>query len=198
MTARAHHFPTTAAFRAWLEKNHDKVPELLVGFYKKGSGRPSVTYPEALDEALCFGWIDGVRKSVDDETYTVRFTPRRAKSYWSAVNTKKYAALEARGLVRPAGQAAFERRDTKAAGRYSFEQRPERLPAVYEKTFRADKAAWEFFAAQPPGYRRMATWFVVSAVKEETRQTRLATLMAESRRRRRIGLSTKVGTSKKR
>ena len=190
------YFESAGDLRGWLEKNHAAARELWVGFYKKDAGHPSVTYGEAVDELLCFGWIDGVRKSVDDRRYTMRCTPRKPKSYWSAVNLKRYAALVARGRVSPAGQAAFERRAAVKADRYSFENRPQDLPAAYEKTFRADKAAWEFFAAQPPGYRRTATWWIVSAARDETRERRLAALIADSRRHRRIGALTSPAKKK--
>jgi uncharacterized protein YdeI (YjbR/CyaY-like superfamily) len=190
------YFESGGDFRAWLEKNHAITSELWLGFHKKDSGTPSLTYGEAVDELLCFGWIDGVRKRVDERRYTQRCTPRKPKSYWSAVNLKRYAALLERGRVSPAGKAAFERRAAVKAGRYSFENRPQNLPAAYEKTFRADKAAWAFFEAQPPGYRRTATWWIVSAAREDTRERRLAALMADSRRHRRIGLLTSKPTKK--
>ena len=167
------YFESAAAFRKWLEKNHDQADELLVGFHKKGSGKPSMTWPESVDEALCFGWIDGVRRSVDDERYTIRFTPRRTdKSIWSAVNLRKMDALVQAGRVAPAGMAAYERRPKDKAP-YSFEQRPESFGPEYEKQFRANKKAWAFFEAQPPGYRRIAMWYVLSAKQDETRQRRL-------------------------
>jgi uncharacterized protein YdeI (YjbR/CyaY-like superfamily) len=182
---RVRYFETPEALHAWLEANHDRADELWVGFHKKASGRGGITYFEALDAALCFGWIDGVRRSVDAARYTNRFSPRQPKSHWSAVNLKRYAALRARGAVRPAGEAAFARRATKAAP-YSYENRPQRLPAALEKTFVADAKAWAFFQAQPPGYRRSAIWWVVSAVREATQARRLATLMRESRQGRRL------------
>ena len=167
------YFESAAAFRKWLEKNHDQADELLVGFHKKGSGKPSMTWPESVDEALCFGWIDGVRRSVDDERYTIRFTPRRTdKSIWSAVNLRKMDALIQAGRVAPAGMAAYERRPKDKAP-YSFEQRPESFGPEYEKQFRANRKAWAFFEAQPPGYRRIAMWYVLSAKQDETRQRRL-------------------------
>jgi uncharacterized protein YdeI (YjbR/CyaY-like superfamily) len=169
---KAIYFESPAAFRKWLEKNHDKADELLVGFHKRDSGKPSMTWPESVDEALCFGWIDGVRKSVDDERYTIRFTPRKQKSIWSAVNLRKMEALLKAGRVAPAGMAAYERRPKDKAP-YSFEQRPESFGPEYEKQFRANRKAWAFFESQPPGYRRIAMWFVLSAKKDETRQRRL-------------------------
>ena len=191
---KATFFAKPADFRKWLEKNHDKAPELLVGFYKKGSGKPSITWPESVDEALCFGWIDGVRRSIDDERYSIRFTPRRSRSIWSNVNTKRFAELEKQGRVHPSGAEAFKKRDPKRSGIYSFEQREktQTLGAPYEANLKANKKAWAFFEAQPPGYRRMASLFVMSAKKEETRLRRLAVVIAESAAGRRIGLGTKI------
>ncbi|HET9983341.1 MAG TPA: YdeI/OmpD-associated family protein [Longimicrobiales bacterium] len=180
-------FATPAEFRAWLERNHDTVRELLVGFYKKGSGRPSITWPESVDEALCFGWIDGVRKSIDAESYTIRFTPRKAGSIWSAMNTKRAAELIELGRMRPAGLAAFEKRDERKTNRYSFEREHVELDAAQQERFRANARAWAFFQAQAPSYRKVATWWVVSAQREATREKRLATLIADSEAGRRIG-----------
>jgi uncharacterized protein YdeI (YjbR/CyaY-like superfamily) len=180
-------FATPAAFRRWLKAHHARQRELLVGFYKKGSGRRSITWTESVDEALCVGWIDGVRRRIDDESYSIRFSPRRATSIWSAINIQKMAELTAAGRVRPAGLKAFELRTERKSGIYSYEQRGSaRLDAASEKEFRSDKAAWQFFEAQPPSYRKIATWWVVSARKEETRRRRLARLISASRSRRRI------------
>ncbi len=173
-------FSNQSKFHQWLDKHHDRESELWVGFYKKQSGKPSVTYPEALDEALCYGWIDGVRKSIDEVSYKIRFTPRKAKSTWSLVNTKRVAELKRLGRMRASGLKAFENRDPKRSGIYSFENAPRKLDAVYEKKFQSNKRAWEFFQAQPPGYQRTASWWVMSAKKEETRMRRLATLIGES------------------
>ena len=183
-------FATPADFRKWLEKNHDKVPELLVGFYKKGSGKPSMTWPESVDEALCFGWIDGVRRRIDDESYSIRFTPRRRRSIWSNVNTGRVAELIKQGRMRPAGFEAFKARDAKRSGIYAFEQRErnQRLDAAHEATLRANRKAWAFFQAQPPGYQRLASLWVMSAKKEETRLRRLAVLIDDCAAARRIGL----------
>jgi uncharacterized protein YdeI (YjbR/CyaY-like superfamily) len=182
-------FATPADFRRWLEKNHDKATELLVGFHKKGSGKPSITWPESVDEALCFGWIDGVRRSIDEESYSIRFTPRRVRSVWSNVNTKRVAELTKRGRMHPSGLAAFEARDPTRSGIYSFEQREKnkKLGAAYEARLKANTKAWAFFQAQPPGYRRLASLWVMSAKKEETKLRRLATLIADSAAGRRIG-----------
>ncbi len=173
-------FSNQSKFHQWLDRNHDKKAELWVGFYKKQSGKPSVTYPEALDEALCYGWIDGVRKSIDEVSYKIRFTPRKAKSTWSLVNTKRVAELKRLGCMRASGLKAFENRDPKRSGIYSFENALRKLDAVYEKKFQSNKRAWAFFQAQPPGYQRTASWWVMSAKKEETRMRRLATLIGES------------------
>jgi uncharacterized protein YdeI (YjbR/CyaY-like superfamily) len=182
-------FRTPSEFRTWLERNHDKAPELLVGFYKKSSGKPSITWPESVDEALCFGWIDGVRRTIDDESYAIRFTPRRARSNWSAINVKRVAELTKLGRMRPAGLKAFEARDPKPSGLYSYEQRNkwQKLAAAYEATLKANKAAWTFFRSQAPWYQRTASLYVMSAKKEETRLRRLATLIDESAHERRIG-----------
>jgi uncharacterized protein YdeI (YjbR/CyaY-like superfamily) len=183
-------FSNPSEFHQWLDRHHDKESELWVGFYKKESGRPSITYPEALDEALCYGWIDGVRKSVDEVSYKIRFTPRKAKSTWSLVNTKRVAELKRLGRMKTSGLKAFETRDPKRSGIYSFENAARRLDAVYEKKFQANKRAWAFFQAQPPGYQRTAIWWVMSAKKEETRWRRLASLIRDSQKGVRLGLIT--------
>lgn len=180
-------FATPADFRQWLKEHHATARELLVGFYKKDSGKPSITWPESVDEALCVGWIDGVRKRIDDESYTIRFSPRQASSIWSAVNIKRIQELIAEGRVLPAGLAAFEKRSDKKSGVYAYEQRKEaELDPAAQKQFQANKAAWEFFQAQPPGYRQTLTWWVVNAKKEETRQKRLAQLIEASANGRRL------------
>lgn len=173
-------FATPALWRKWLEKNHAKEAELWVGFHKTGSGQPSITWPEAVAQALCFGWIDGLRKSIDASDYKIRFTPRKAKSIWSAVNIAKVAELTEQGLMRPAGLKAFAGRDAKRAQKYSFEQESVELDAASAKAFKADAKAWVFFQAQPPSYRKAAIWWVVSAKQETTRLRRLATLIADS------------------
>jgi uncharacterized protein YdeI (YjbR/CyaY-like superfamily) len=180
-------FPTPADFRRWLEKNHAKVAELWVGFHKKATGRPSITWPEAVDEALCFGWIDGVRYSVDDSSYRIRFTPRRPKSVWSSVNVKRVAALKKLRRMTPAGLATFAKADPKRAGVYSFERKTAKLGAAYEKRFKVNQKAWEFFRSQAPSYQRVATWWVISAKQEETQQRRLAQLIGACAARRRLG-----------
>jgi uncharacterized protein YdeI (YjbR/CyaY-like superfamily) len=170
-------FPTAAAFRRWLSTNHVRISELWVGFHKKATGKPSMTYPEAVDQALCFGWIDGLRKSVDDGAYMVRFTPRKARSIWSVVNLRRFDALRKEGIVEPPGLEAFRRRDPARTQLYSFENRDRKLDAAYEKRLRANRRAWEFFQSQPPWYQRTASFWVVSAKQEETRLRRLQTLI---------------------
>jgi uncharacterized protein YdeI (YjbR/CyaY-like superfamily) len=182
---RPRFFKTAPEFRAWLEKNHDRASELFVGFRKKHSTEPSVTYTEAVDEALCFGWIDGLTKRVDDDSYMIRFTPRKAGSGWSRINEKRVEELTRRRRMKPAGRAAFEARDPAKAG-YSYEDAPKKLGRAYERELRATPKAWEFFRAQPPGYRRVASYWVMSAKKEETRRRRLAKLIEESAGRRRL------------
>jgi uncharacterized protein YdeI (YjbR/CyaY-like superfamily) len=181
------YFASPAELRAWFEANHETATELQVGIWKKATGVPSVTWSEAVDEALCFGWIDGVRHSVDADRYTNRFTPRRRGSNWSAVNVAKVAALTREGRMRPAGIRAFEARSDAKTGVYSFEQRNDaKLTRAQERRFRADPDAWEYFQAAPPGYRRTATWWVVSAKQEATRERRLTQLIEDSRAGRRI------------
>ena len=183
-------FATPTEFRAWLERNHDTAAELLVGFYKKGSGRPSITWPESVDEALCFGWIDGIRRTIDDESYSIRFTPRRARSTWSNVNIKRVAELTRLGRMHPAGLRAFEARDPTRSGIYTYEQgaRPQdpKLAPAYAKQFKANAKAWAFFQSQAPCYQRLVVHWVMSAKKEETRLKRLATLIDDSAHGRRI------------
>ena len=184
---KGQHFESRKAFRKWLEKNHDKVKELFIGFYNRASGRGGLTYREALDEALCFGWIDGVRKNVDEDSYMQRFTPRTKKSYWSAVNTKRFEELRKMGIVAPPGQAAFDARDASKTQKYSFErEQAEVFSPEMEKKFRAKKKAWEFFEKQPPSYRKLAAFFVMSAKQEETRAKRLERLIATSTEQKRL------------
>lgn len=179
-------FATPAKLRAWFEKNHATKTELWIKYYKVASGKKGVVYREALDEALCFGWIDGQAKGIDESSYMQRWTPRKKGSYWSAVNIRKAEALIAAGRMAPAGLAAFEARDASAALRYSFENRPRDLPREAAAEMRRNPAAWAFWSAQPPSYRRAATWFVVSAKKEETKARRLAQLVACSAKGERI------------
>ena len=165
---------------------------MLVGFYKKGSGRPSITWPESVDQALCFGWIDGVRKGLDDTSYAIRFTPRRPSSTWSAVNVKRVGELTADGLMQPAGVAAFERRSDDRTGIYSHERREAAaFDSEQERAFKADEGAWAWFQGQPPSYRRTATHWVVSAKKPETRERRLRRLIEDSAAGRTVPLLTR-------
>ncbi len=184
---KLHFFPTPSTWRAWLEAHHAEEQELWVGLYKRDSGKPSITWPEAVDGALCFGWIDGVRKSVDTISYKIRFTPRKRRSIWSAINVKRASELSTLGLMHPAGLAAFQKRDEKRSAIYSYEQRKTaKLPAAYEKEFRVNSAAWKFFQAQAPWYRRTSSYWVISAKKEETRLKRLASLIEDSAHQRTI------------
>jgi len=177
---KARFFRSPAAFRAWLARNHATTSELLVGYYKTASGKPSMTWPESVDEALCFGWIDGIRKRLDDDRYTIRFTPRRPRSIWSTVNIKRALELAALGLMQPSGLKAFAAREENRSGIYSYEQRSDTLPEPYAGTLRKHRAAWSFFQAQPPSYRKTIGWWVVSAKKEETRLKRLDQLIEDS------------------
>jgi uncharacterized protein YdeI (YjbR/CyaY-like superfamily) len=170
---------TADEFRAWLEENHETASEIEVVFYKKGSGKPSMTWSESVDQALCFGWIDGVRRGRDEESYTVRFTPRKPRSTWSKVNVAKVERLKERGLMRPAGLAAFERRSDDRTGVYSFENETELAPE-YDAQLRSNKAASDYFESRPPWYRRTAIHLVMSAKREETRLRRLAQLIEDS------------------
>lgn len=175
-----------AAFRQWLEENHDTATELLLGFHKKGTGKPSITYAEALDEALCFGWIDGVRKSLGETSYTIRFTPRRQGSIWSNVNIKHVERLTAAGRMQPPGIKAFEARDPAKSGVYLYENQARELSADLEERFKADPKAWEFFRSQAPSYQRTIKGWVMAAKKEETRVSRLSKLIGASAQGRRL------------
>jgi uncharacterized protein YdeI (YjbR/CyaY-like superfamily) len=187
-------FETPDMFRAWLEANHATETELLVGFFKRGSGRPSITWPESVDEALCYGWIDGIRRSLSEDAYTIRFTPRKPTSIWSAINVARVAELSALGRMRPAGLVAFSKRTEDKTGIYSFERnRAARLSPAQEKALRANRKAAAFFDAQPPWYRRTAIHWIVSAKREETRLRRLAQLIADSAAGRTIRPLTRPG-----
>jgi len=175
-------FNSNADFRRWLQKHHAAATELLVGFHHKDSERPGISYAAALDEALCFGWIDGVRKNVDATSYTIRFTPRRPGSIWSLVNVRHAERLIAQQRMAPPGAKAFDARDAKKTGVYSFEQKIHALDAAFEKKFRASKKAWAFWGALPPGYRRVAIHWVMSAKQQETRERRLGQLIDASAR----------------
>jgi uncharacterized protein YdeI (YjbR/CyaY-like superfamily) len=171
-------FRTAAELRSWLEKNHDSASELWIGFYNQRSGKTGITYREALDESLCFGWIDGVRKSVDEGRYRQRFSPRKARSMWSLVNIKRVGELEVSGRMCAPGRAAFEKRDEKTSGVHSIARANAAFTGALERRFRARAKAWAFFKSRPPGYRHLATWYVMSAKKDDTRLRRLDTLIA--------------------
>jgi uncharacterized protein YdeI (YjbR/CyaY-like superfamily) len=177
-------FRDGAAFRAWLERNHQLKKELVVKLYKVHAKEKGLTYKDALDEALCFGWIDGVRRGGDDDSHNIRFTPRAARSTWSAVNIKRVGELEAAGRMHESGRAAFKRRTEARSGIYAYENRQIELSAEYEERFRARKGAWDFFQAQASWYRRTSIYWVMSAKKEETRERRLATLIEVSGKRK--------------
>ena len=190
-------FATSVEWRAWLDRNHATAAELWVGFYKRSTGRPSITWPESVDQALCFGWIDGVRRSLGEESYVIRFTPRRPGSTWSRINLMRIEELEALGLVHPAGRAVYAARTGKLTRTYSYEQRDQaRLTPAQEREFRRNKAAWKYFQAQAPWYRKTAIYWVTSAKMEETRARRLAALIADSAAGRPIGpLNRKRGAA---
>ncbi|WZP00699.1 YdeI/OmpD-associated family protein [Isosphaeraceae bacterium EP7] len=179
-------FETPADFQAWLATNHDATDHVWVGFYKKGSGRRSMTWPEAVDEALCYGWIDSIRKGVDAESYANRFTPRKKGSVWSNVNVERVRMMTELGRMQPTGLAAFAARKENRSGIYSHEQGEVDLPEPYQGLLRENPTAWEFYQQQPPSYRKAASWWVASAKREETRQNRLNSLIAHSTRSERI------------
>ncbi|HKP83900.1 MAG TPA: YdeI/OmpD-associated family protein [Pyrinomonadaceae bacterium] len=173
-------FSSPEKFRRWLEQNHDRESELLVGFHKKSSGKKSITYAEALDEALCFGWIDGVRKNLDETSYTIRFTPRKPRSIWSNVNVNHVERLKKEGRMHTAGLEAYARRDPKRTGIYAFENEPRQLSLAYEKMFRQNKKAWKFFETMAPSLRKVSIFWIMSAKKEETQLRRLKHVMENS------------------
>ena len=184
-------FPTPSDFRAWLEAHHDKLSELLVGLYKKSSGKPSITWPESVQVALCFGWIDGVRKSIDETSYTIRFAPRKPTSTWSSININLVRKLTKQGLMHPAGLKAFAARSEEKSSIYSYEQRKSaRFSREQEKQLRANKPAWEFFRSQAPWYQRACTYWVIAAKREETKLKRLSELISHSQNRRTIARLT--------
>lgn len=170
-------FETPADFRTWLQHNHEQKTELLVGFYKTGSGKASITWPQSVDEALCFGWIDGVRRSINEVSYSIRFTPRKAKSIWSAVNIKKIEELTAKGLMQPAGLAAYAKREESRSRVYSFENEEQVLKPEYEEQFKTNAKAWAFFKAQAPWYKKVSLHRVMTAKQEKTRLSRLEGLI---------------------
>jgi uncharacterized protein YdeI (YjbR/CyaY-like superfamily) len=176
---RPRFFRNAGEWRRWLEQNHAEVAELWVGYHKKATGKPSMTWAESVDEALCFGWIDGIRKSLGDESYKIRFTPRRPGSNWSLVNVKRVKELTELGLMHPAGTEAYAAR--KSSGNYSYEQRKAAAFTLdQERRFRANEAAWKFFEQQPPSYRELSTWWVISAKRADTCERRLAKLIDDS------------------
>ena len=177
--AKPKYFASEAEFRRWLESNHEAEPELLVGFWKKGSGKPSVDWPQARDQALCFGWIDGLRKSLGEDAYTIRFTPRRKRSIWSKVNLERFEALKAAGLMTPAGERALSE-STGPQGVYAYEKPLTALSEEEERQFRRNKAAWTDWEKRPPGYRKVVLHWVTSAKKPETRARRLEILIESS------------------
>lgn len=180
-------FSTPKAFREWLKANHSISPEQWVGFYRKATGRPSITWPESVDEALCVGWIDGLRKTIDAESYMIRFTPRKKTSNWSAVNIGRVKELTRLGRMRPAGLKAFELRKEEKSGIYAYENRKlAEFERAEEKQFRARPKAWDFFQNQPTGYRKLMTWWVISAKREETKKKRLEKLISDSEAGRRL------------
>lgn len=167
-------------FRRWLKKHHAKETELLVGFYKVSSGKPSITWPQSVDEALCFGWIDGMRKNIDAESYQIRFTPRKPGSIWSAINIKKIEELTAAGLMQPAGLEAFGKRAESRSKIYSYEKEPVALSKAYEKIFKANKKAWKFFQSQPAWYQKVSIHRIMTAKQETTQLKRLEQLIKDS------------------
>ena len=173
-------FKDQAELRKWFAKNHQDERELWLGFYKVGSGKPSVTWSQSVDEAICVGWIDGIRKTIDDHSYMIRFTPRKPKSIWSDINIDKVKELTKRHLMQPAGIAAFKKREDAKSRVYSFEQKEISLDKIFEKIFRSNKKAWNYFTSAAPSYRKAATWWVMSAKQEETKLKRLGTLMKDS------------------
>jgi len=185
MAAAPAFFETEAVFRGWRAAHHDRADELLVGFWKKSSGKRSIDWPQARDQALCFGWIDGVRKSIDEESYTIRFTPRRKGSIWSRVNVGRYEALRADGLMNPAGERAYEE-NKQRTGVYAYENVEKELRPEETARFRRDKAAWADWERRPPFYRKVVLHWITSAKKPETRERRLATLIKDSAAGRKI------------
>lgn len=180
-------FPTPLDFRKWLKSHHKNSRQLWVGFYRKSSGQPSITWPESVDEALCFGWIDGLRKRIDKESYEIRFTPRSTTSSWSAINIRRVKELTTLGRMRPAGVSAFKRRMKPKSGIYSYENRKSAvLHENLERRFRSQVKAWKFFQNQPKGYRQTLIWWIISAKREETRRKRLEKLINCSRRGKRL------------
>jgi len=181
------YFSNQQEFRKWLVKNHKKEAELIVGYYKVGTGKPSMTWSQSVDQAICFGWIDGVRRSIDSESYCIRFTPRKPTSNWSAVNIRKVAELIKLDLMQPVGLEIFNKRKREESKLYSFENAGKQLAQNLEKKFKANKAAWSFFTKQAPSYKKMIVHWITSAKREETQLTRLEQAITESVKQKRIG-----------
>jgi uncharacterized protein YdeI (YjbR/CyaY-like superfamily) len=179
-------FETQEEFRNWLEKNYKTEKELLVGFYKVGTKKPSITWSQSVDHALCFGWIDGVRRSIDDESYSIRFTPRKPTSIWSAINISKVGELTKAGLMKPEGLQAFELRKEEKSAIYSHEKELATLDPEFEKQFKANKKAWEFFNNQAPSYKKVMLHWIMSAKQEKTRVSRLEKTIRESEEQKRV------------
>ncbi len=196
MTDNLKFFRNPAEFRRWLKSNHTKVAELWVGFYKVGTGKPSITWKESVDQALCFGWIDGIRKSIDGDSYKIRFTPRKLASNWSKVNIKRYGELLEQGLIQPAGKKMFEANSLRRRD-YSYEQEQRTMSEMYIEEFKKNKKAWKYYSDQAPWYQRTSSYWVMSAKKEETRARRLAQLISDSEQGKRLGLMTAKDSSKK-
>ena len=188
LSGRARHFASREQLHRWFEENHARAKELWIAYPKKGTGGKGVSYVEAVEEALCFGWVDGQVRSVDERAYANRYTPRRSDSRWSQTNVRRALELRRLGRMHQSGLAAFERRASTDRAGYSFEERPRTLDSALSRVFQRETGAWEFFREQPPSYRRTATFWVMSAKREETRCRRLQILMASSGRRRRIDL----------
>lgn len=191
------YFSSPGEWRAWLARHHASATEIWVGFHRVSSGKPTLTWPQSVDEALCFGWIDGIRKRVDDERYAIRFTRRKVTSTWSAVNIRRVAELEAEGRMHDAGRQAFAARREDRSSIYSYERRPAALPTAHESAFRKQPRAWQFFEAQAPSYRRTAIAWVMGAKQEATRERRRAQLIECSREGRRLDQFTRTPATKK-
>lgn len=179
-------FKDQKEFRKWLEKNHSKESELLAGYYKVGSGKPSMTWSQSVDEALCFGWIDGVRKSIDRERYCIRFTPRKPSSIWSTVNLKKVEQLTEKGLMKQFGLEVYNKRKIANSGLYSFEKDTAKMSEIFENEFKSHKDAWEFFTKQAPSYQKTILHWIMSAKQEKTQQSRLSKAIIASEKHSKI------------
>lgn len=190
-------FRTSAALRRWLDRNHDKATELWIGFHRKDSGKGGITYPQALDEALCYGWIDGIRKKLDETSFTTRFTPRKKNSIWSNVNVRHVDRLKQSGKMMPPGIAAFDGKDEKRVGVYSFERDNAELEPAMKTRFRKNPKAWKFFESQPPYYRKLAAWYVISAKRDDTRDKRLTSLINHSAKEERLPPFAPAPTTRK-